>query len=492
MKNSDTHTELAPDLKVSKIITGLWQVADMERDDKALNLDQTAQYMKAYTAAGLTSFDMADHYGSAEEIAGIFTSQYAKDDGAQILTKWVPEPGGSTKEVVRNAVQRSLDRLQSDQIDLLQYHAWNYADPSYLDDLFHLQELQQEGLIRHLGLTNFDTAHLQIVLETGINIVSNQICFSLLDQRANSGMSRLCEEKGVKLLAFGTLAGGFLTEKWLNQPEPEMDDLETWSQMKYKRYIDAAGGWDKFQNLLKALKQMADEKNVFMANIASRYILDQPGVGAVIVGARLGESEHIENNLATLNFTPKEKDWESIKEAINHLTSIPGDCGDEYRKPPFLTASGDLSHHLDKLPPPYPTKTGTDGRMQAFSGTVWEDLAGFSRAVRKGNRVLISGTTATHGDRVIGGHDPAAQMHFTIDKIAGALQSLGAGLEDVVRTRVYIRNIDDWEPISRAHGQRFGHVQPANTLVQAGLIGDDYLVEMDAEAIIDTGGMNKK
>jgi aryl-alcohol dehydrogenase-like predicted oxidoreductase/enamine deaminase RidA (YjgF/YER057c/UK114 family) len=492
MKNPDTHTELAPDLKVSKIITGLWQVADMERDDKALNLDQTAQYMKAYTAAGLTSFDMADHYGSAEEIAGIFTSQYAKDDGAQILTKWVPEPGGSTKEVVRNAVQRSLDRLQSDQIDLLQYHAWNYADPSYLDDLFHLQELQQEGLIRHLGLTNFDTAHLQIVLETGINIVSNQICFSLLDQRANSGMSRLCEEKGVKLLAFGTLAGGFLTEKWLNQPEPEMDDLETWSQMKYKRYIDAAGGWDKFQNLLKALKQMADEKNVFMANIASRYILDQPGVGAVIVGARLGESEHIENNLATLNFTPKEKDWESIKEAINHLTSIPGDCGDEYRKPPFLTASGDLSHHLDKLPPPYPTKTGTDGRMQAFSGTVWEDLAGFSRAVRKGNRVLISGTTATHGDRVIGGHDPAAQMHFTIDKIAGALQSLGAGLEDVVRTRVYIRNIDDWEPISRAHGQRFGHVQPANTLVQAGLIGDDYLVEMDAEAIIDTGGMNKK
>jgi aryl-alcohol dehydrogenase-like predicted oxidoreductase/enamine deaminase RidA (YjgF/YER057c/UK114 family) len=490
MNNPDTHTELATDLNVSKIVTGLWQIADMERDDKALNLDQTAQYMKAYTEAGLTTFDMADHYGSAEEIAGIFASQYAKVDGIQILTKWVPEPGGSTKEIVRNAVQRSLDRLQTDQIDLLQYHAWNYADPSYLDDLFHLQELQQEGLIRHLGLTNFDTAHLQIVLETGINIVSNQVCFSLLDQRANSGMSRLCEEKGVKILAFGTLAGGFLTEKWLNRPEPEMEDLETWSQMKYKRYIDAAGGWDKFQTLLKALKQMADENNVFMANVASRYILEQAGVGAVIIGARLGESEHIENNQATLNFTPKEKDWESIKEAISHLTSIPGDCGDEYRKPPFLTASGDLSHHLDKLPPPYPTKTGTDGRMQALSGTVWEDLAGFSRAVRKGNRVLVSGTTATHGDRVIGGQDPAAQMHFVIDKIAGALQSLGADLEDVVRTRVYIRNIDDWEPVSRAHGKRFGHVQPANTLVQAGLIGDDYLVEMDAEAIVGAGGMN--
>jgi enamine deaminase RidA (YjgF/YER057c/UK114 family) len=97
---------------------------------------------------------------------------------------------------------------------------------------------------------------------------------------------------------------------------------------------------------------------------------------------------------------------------------------------------------------------------------------------------MVSGTTATHGDRVIGGQDPAAQTHFVIDKIEGALQSLGGCLEDVVRIRMYIRNIDDWEPVSRAHGKRFGHIQPANTLVQAGLIGDEYLVEIEAEAIV--------
>jgi aryl-alcohol dehydrogenase-like predicted oxidoreductase/enamine deaminase RidA (YjgF/YER057c/UK114 family) len=484
MSKQSARIELAPDLGISRIITGLWQIADLERNNQTLDLDRTALSMKPYAEAGLTTFDMADHYGSAEEITGIFTRKYAGDDNVQILTKWVPEPGGSSKATVRQAVERALDRLQADRLDLLQYHAWNYADPSYLDDLFHLQALQDEGLIRHLGLTNFDTAHLSIVLQTGINIVSNQICFSLLDQRAANGMTRLCKEKGISILAFGTLAGGFLTEKWLDKKEPGMDELKTWSQMKYKRYIDKAGGWAKFQELLAALKMTSDAHEVSMANVASRFILEQPGVAAVIIGARLGESEHIQNNRAILDFEPEGGGWQRIREALEELTPIPGDCGDEYRKPPFLTASGDLSHHIEELPPPYPTKPGPDDRTCALSGTVWEDLAGFSRAVRKGDRILVSGTTATHGDRVIGGRDPAAQAHFAIDKIEGALLSLGGQIEDVVRTRIYIRNSDDWEPVSRAHGQRFGHIQPANTLVQAGLIGDDYLVEIEAEAIL--------
>ncbi len=165
--------------------------------------------------------------------------------------------------------------------------------------------------------------------------------------------------------------------------------------------------------------------------------------------------------------------------------TIADDCGDEYRRPPYLTASGDLSHHIDTLPPPYPASTGADGRTRVLSGTAWEDLAGFSRAVRHGNRIHVSGTTATHGDRTIGGSDPAAQTHFVIDKIEGALQSLSARLEDVVRTRVYVNRIEDWEPVARVHGERFRDIQPANTLVQAGLMGDEYLVEMEAEAVVE-------
>ena len=128
--------------------------------------------------------------------------------------------------------------------------------------------------------------------------------------------------------------------------------------MKYKRYIDQAGGWEKYQALLKAIKQTADRHNASMATVASRYILDQPGVGAVIVGARLGQSEHIKDTATLLDFTPCETDWEPINEALSDLTPIPGDCGDEYRKPPYLTASGDLSHHLENLSSPYPTKEG--------------------------------------------------------------------------------------------------------------------------------------
>ena len=150
-----------------------------------------------------------------------------------------------------------------------------------------------------------------------------------------------------------------------------------------------------------------------------------------------------------------------ITEAVDALRPIPGDCGDEYRRPPFLTATGDLSHHIDTLPAPYPATVGEDGRQRVSSGTVWEDLAAFSRAVRQGNRILISGTTATHDDRAIGGSDPVSQTHFVIDKVEGALQSLGSRLQDVVRTRLYVQDESHVEAIARVHGERFAGIQPA-------------------------------
>ena len=167
------------------------------------------------------------------------------------------------------------------------------------------------------------------------------------------------------------------------------------------------------------------------------------------------------------------------------MDPIPGDCGDEYRKPPYLTASGDLSHHLEEFPPVYKSiKTGSKERID--SGTTWETLAGYSRAVRIGDRVLVSGTTATHGELAIGRNDPAAQAHFIIDKIEASLESLGAKLSDVVRTRVFVNNMSDWEAISRAHGERFADIRPANTMFIAKLIGDEYLAEIEAEAVIQS------
>lgn len=474
---------LATDLSICKVLTGLWQVADLERDGRLLDAEKAALDMKQYFDNGFTTFDMADHYGSAEDIAGVFHKKYGGNK-AQLFTKWVPQPGHVKKEQVKEAIQKSLRRLQSERIDLLQFHAWNYAHPAWLDCLYWLQDLKTEGLIAHLGLTNFDTAHLSMVVNSGIAVVSNQVCYSLLDLRASRQMTALCLKHQIKLLAFGTLAGGFLSEKWLNKPAPIMSESLTWSQMKYKRFVDAAGGWDKFQQLLHTLDLVSKKNNTSIANVSSRFILEQPAVGGVIIGARLGQSEHIEENKKLLTLQLDDVSKNLIRESLKQLTAIPGDCGDEYRKPPFLTASGDLSHHLESTPSPYPTEVGQDGRTKALSGTVWEDLAGFSRAIRKDNRILISGTTATHGNGLIGGSDPAAQMHFVLDKIEGALQSLGGSLQEVVRTRIYIRNIHDWEPIARAHGERFKDIQPANTMVKAELIGEEYLVEMEAEAVV--------
>jgi enamine deaminase RidA (YjgF/YER057c/UK114 family) len=298
-------------------------------------------------------------------------------------------------------------------------------------------------------------------------------------------MTELCLERGVGILAFGTLAGGFLARRWLGAPEPSVDELTTWSQMKYKRFIDAAGGWARLQELLRALDRAADRLDVSIANVAVRYMLESPAVAGVIVGARLGRSEHIDDTARLFDFELDDTSVSEIREVVSGLDPIPGDCGDEYRRPPYLTAAGDLSDHFESMPAPYPVHEGPDDRQRALSGTIWEDLAGFSRAVRKGNRIFVSGTTATHGDRLIGGASPASQACFCLDKIEGAVQSLGGRLEDLVRTRIYVADPDDADAISRVHGERLGHVQPANTLVQAGLIGDGYLVEMEAEAVID-------
>lgn len=477
---------LAPDLDISRVVTGLWQVADMERGGKRLDLDASTAAMQSYVAAGLTSFDMADHYGSAEEIAGAYRRRF-DPASVQLFTKWVPKPGPMTRKDVRAAVQRSLDRLHADRIDLLQYHAWQYADPVWLDGLFWLDELRSEGLIRHLGLTNTDTAHLRMVVESGIAIVSNQICFSLLDQRAASEMTTLCADRGIAILAFGTIAGGFLTERWLGKPEPDPGSLITWSLMKYKRFVDQAGGWNRFQELLRVVDGVARRSDTSIANVAARYILDQPAVGGVIIGTRLGEREHVSDTLNVFRLALDDESRSALAEAVAALDPIPGDCGDEYRHPPFLTASGDLSHHVDTFPPPYPPQPTSDGRVRIFSGTVWEDLAGFSRAIRIGDRILVSGTTATHGDRLIGGFDPVSQMHFVVDKIEAAIRSFGGTLSDVVRTRIYVNDAADWEAVSRVHGIRFSGIAPANTLIQGGLIGEGYRVEMEAEAVLGSG-----
>jgi aryl-alcohol dehydrogenase-like predicted oxidoreductase/enamine deaminase RidA (YjgF/YER057c/UK114 family) len=471
-------------LDLNRLVCGLWQVADLEKAGQVLDVDRAADALDAYVASGFDTFDMADHYGSAELIAGRLLARHA--DAARrplAFTKWCPPPGPMTADVVRRGVQARLDRLGVARVDLLQFHWWSFEHPAWLDALHALDDLRQEGLIGAIGVTNFDAAHLALALADGIPLATNQVSFSLLDRRAAGDLATLCAQTGVRLLAYGTLCGGFLSEAWLGQPEPEA--MPDWSRSKYKRFIAAAGGWGAFQGILAAASAIARKHGVSVANVATRWVLDHPAVAAVIIGARITERDHSADNRRVFSLTLDAEDRQTLAAAVAATTPIPGDCGDEYRRPPFLTASGDLTHHLAAIPNVYTAEPvpGRPGRLRVSSGSLWEPLAGYSRAVRVGDRICVSGTTATHGaDRCVAPGDAGAQTTYILDKIAAAIAALGGSLEDVTRTRIYLRDAATWEPVSRAHGRVFGAILPANTLVEAGALIGDYAVEIEAEA----------
>ncbi|KMW60070.1 aldo/keto reductase family [Candidatus Rhodobacter oscarellae] len=483
-ENRPDRIRLSDRLEMSRVLTGLWQVADIERDGGVIDPETGADWLHAYAQRGFDTFDMADHYGSAEIIAGRLL---ARQNASQPLafTKWCPAPGPMTAEVVRAGVMDRLTRLGVDRVDLLQFHWWSFKHPAWLDALHRLAELREEGMISEIGVTNFDAAHLRVALSDGIPVLTNQVSFSLIDRRAAQQLSDLCAATGTKLLAYGTLCGGFLSERWLGQPEPA--DIPDWSKMKYHRFIKVTGGWDAFQGILTAAQSIAQKHGVSLSNVATRWVLEHPAVAGAIVGARLGERVHADDNLGLFRFALDEEDHAKLSEAFSATAPVPGDCGDEYRQPPFLTASGDLSHHLEEMPLPHrATETPhRAGGSQVLSGSKWEDIAGYARAQKVGNRIFVSGTTATAGaDRVVAKEDAGAQTTYVIDKILAALDALGATAQDVVRTRIYIVDEADVEAISRAHGQYFGSIKPANTLiVVSGLIGG-YRVEIEAEAVI--------
>ena len=476
-------------LQDNPVITGLWQVADLEREGRLLERNAAATELMQYYKDGFTCFDMADHYGSAELIAGRARQKLIEENPQQtppaLLTKWCPQPHENTPVAVRQGIEQRRKRLGVETIDLLQLHWWSFDHPGYIDVMDTLMTLKQEGWIRHIGLTNFDTDHLKVLLSCGHEIATNQVCLSVLDPRALGDMSALCKESGVRLLAYGTLAGGFLSDKWLGAPEP--DAVPDWSKMKYQRFINAVGGWSVFQTILQALADIGSRHKVSVSNVATRWVMEQAAVAGVIVGARLTESQHRDANKVLLNSKLTDEDHQQIRQCCAQLIPIAGDCGTEYRRPPYLTASGDLSDHLDALPPVYEkiAMAGYSNRWRISSGSEYEPICGYSRAVRDGQWIAVSGTTATHGaDRVIGLDDLQAQTVYILDKLSASLAALGASLNDVIRTRIYLKDATQWETVSRVHGRYFADCLPANTLIEVSNLVGDYAVEIEAEALV--------
>ncbi|KAF6742552.1 aldo/keto reductase [Ephemerocybe angulata] len=321
-----------------RLWVGLWQLSSNAWG--SVSAAKVRQGMGRHVALGYTAF--ADHYGSAEIIFGQFQESSPLSERIIGATKWcVFKKVYPTPEVVWEAVHERMVRMRTKRVDLLQFHWQDYSDKNYLTALSHLNDLRMQGHIRAIGLCNFDTIHTDEIctqLGPGV-IVSNQVQFSLVDTRPLHGMSDVCAKHGLKLLTYGTLCGGFLADKWLGQsePDPYSGDL-TPSQRKYlDMIVKAWGSWDLFQTLLLVLRRIGDKHGGrSISNIATRWVLDHPFVGAVIIGARLGLSEHPDDNQKVSGFHLTDGDRAQIEAILEQsdarriITTI-GDCGAEYR-----------------------------------------------------------------------------------------------------------------------------------------------------------------
>ena len=330
--------QLTNDLTICRIVNGMWQVAG---GHGYIDYDLAIADMMRYYDSGFTSWDLADIYGPAEDFIGEFRRRLLTLKGkeelekTQALTKWVPQPGRITRSIVKENIERSLGRMSVSSIDLLQFHWWDYNNPYYIDALKYLSELRDEGIIRHIGLTNFDTERIQIMIDSDIKVVSNQVQYSIIDRRPEVKMMPFCLEHNINLLTYGSICGGLLSERYLGKTQqPSAAELNTLSLRKYIRMIEAWGGWNLFQELLSTLKRIAEKHNVSIANVATRYILDKPAVAGVIIGVRLGIAEHRYNNAQVFDFCLDNSDYDNIDAVCkksNNLFEIFGDCGDEYR-----------------------------------------------------------------------------------------------------------------------------------------------------------------
>ncbi len=321
--------ELAPGYLISPVIKGGWQLSTGHSLKGAISEEQSIADILGFVDAGISTLDFGDIYTGVEVLVGKALARLQERDGAaarakiQLHTKYVPNESSLDSYDPRDAkeiVARSLERLGVEQVDLVQFHWWRYEARRYLNALEALFELKASGAIREVGITNFDLPRLQEMVEAGFKPASIQIQYSILDRRAENGLTDYCLENGIGILCYGTVAGGFISERFLQQPEPK--EFDTRSNIKYKLIIDDFGGWELFQELLAALHEIAVAHKTDVATISSAFTLSRPGVKAVIVGAR--NLEHLHNNLLIPQIDLSDEEIFAIENIIARATGPVG------------------------------------------------------------------------------------------------------------------------------------------------------------------------
>jgi len=315
--------------EISRIIKGGWHLAGGHGE---IDPVQAERDMAAFVEAGITTFDCADIYSGVEQKIGDFRRHYPDHARKlQVFTKFVPDLDDLTmvgRAYVERVVDRSLTRLGLEQLDAIQFHWWDFSVPGYIETAFELQRLQRGGKLARVSVTNWDTDHLAELTAAGVRIATHQLQYSLLDNRPERRMVEFCQTNQIALLCYGTVAGGWFSERWLGRPEPLQLSANR-SLVKYKLIIDDFGddfgGWPLFQALLEVLRVIASKHGTDIASIATRFILDRPAVAAAIVGAT--DASHLP---AHLQLATIELDSEDHAQINRILTERSGPLGDVY------------------------------------------------------------------------------------------------------------------------------------------------------------------
>lgn len=330
MSSADISVEslnLRPGHAISRVIKGGWQLAG---DHGEVDRQTAIADMESFLDAGVTTFDCADIYKGVEEMIGSFIANVRNRHGAQaadkviVHTKLVPDLARLADirpEEIETIIDRSLKRLQLEKLHLVQFFWWDMQIGNPVAALEILKRCQEKGKIGNLGVTNWDRGEAACFVDAGFDIVSAQIQYSLLDRRPTHGFDAWAAQNDIQFLCYGTLAGGFLTDRWLGKPDPGFE-FGNRSLVKYRLIIDEFGPWSLFQELLAALKTVGDRHGVGLSAVATRWVLDQPQVAAAIVGARY--ARHLPMTLETFAFRLDDDDLRAIGRILDRANGPSG------------------------------------------------------------------------------------------------------------------------------------------------------------------------
>lgn len=314
-------TRLSNGYELNQVINGCWQLSQGHALGSSIDLEDTKRAFYELCDNGLNSFDCADIYTGVEEFIGEFIKESGRE--VKVHTKYVPDLDCLDKvtfEFTEAVVDRGLKRLNKERLEIVQYHWWDYQVPGMVDVAEHLVRLQEKGKIQHIGTTNFDVENLKKLVDAKIPVVSAQAQYSIFDRRPEKGFAKYCKENDIALLCYGTLSGGYLSDKYLGM---KINSADNRSQVKYLQVIEDTVGVEGYPVLLELLNIVAKKYNASISNVASKYILSKEAVSAAIIGVR--SSRHVKSNLQLFDFDLDEEDIKLIDDFLKEYPNLAGE-----------------------------------------------------------------------------------------------------------------------------------------------------------------------